>query len=141
MSEPSVEHLVVCAGARVESKCASAMDRFLAAQSSDVYRFVMSDWLEEDQLRRASLVWVVDDNADLNSIDFALANQIPILVPETNTAMKQICVTANCGMYYREAADAQACLDFLLGNETARRGMGANGEAYARNRLARASAL
>jgi hypothetical protein len=140
MDEFTATHLIACAGAAVDSKCASAMQAFLTAQTSDIYRFVMSHWLQEDQLRRASLVWVVDDTAYLSAVDFALANQIAILVPEANAAMKHICVAADCGMYYRDTADAQLCLDFLLSNDSIRRRMGANGQAYARNRLAKACA-
>lgn len=139
MRETAPEHLIVCAGARVDRKCATAMESFLAAQSYDVYRFVMSDWLYEDQLRLASLVWVVDDTARLGVIDFALTNQIPILVPENNAALKNVCVAAKCGLYYLGDADAKACLEFLLTNDGIRKRMGANGHAYANNTLAKAS--
>jgi len=140
MSNVAAERLVVCAGAHVKPECASAMEDFLAAQESDIYRFVMSDWLSEDQLRGAALLWIVNDSAIWDPVQFALWNEIPLLIPEANTTLKQICVSANCGMYYRDAADARLCLEFLLANDGIRKRLGSNGHAYVKRQSAKAFA-
>jgi hypothetical protein len=140
MADAHVEYLIACAGATVRPECASAMERFLAGQESNDFYFVMSNWLAEDQLRGAALLWVVDYSVSWDIIALALDSQIPLLVPEDNDALKQICISANCGMYYHGATDAQLCLTFLLSNDATRRHLGVNGHAHCHSRRAKAAA-
>src|SRR5690348_2520968 len=135
MNEPATEQIVVCAGDRVKEACARVIENFPGHPQRNSYQFVMSKWLDEDQFRRAAVLWIVDDSEPWKPVHFALCNQIPLLVPEDNIAMKQICVSASCGIFYGDAAEARACLEFLLTNDIIRQAMGANGRAYVLHHL------
>jgi hypothetical protein len=76
----------------------------------------MSDWIAPDQLARASLFWVVDPAMDLADIAPALQYDIPLLVPETSSVLKQACAKDNYCLFYRTEAEAMACLVYLLSN-------------------------
>jgi hypothetical protein len=126
MNKQAAGRLIACAGIHMNSECARVM-----AESGDEYRFVMREWLSEDQLRLAALLWIVDDSAPWSDVRFALTHRIPLLVPENNAPMKQICMNANCGIWYRDEAGARLCLESLLADDALRKRMGANGQAYA----------
>jgi len=132
MNELPNQRLVLCAGIRVQPACAEAIENFMEDQSPHVCRFIMSEWVDDEQYEGATLLWVVDGSEPWEAVHLAMTNRIPILVPEDNEPMKQVCVTAGCGMFYRDASDARNCLEFLLMNETVRRQLGANGQAYLR---------
>ena len=138
MSEPSPHRLIVCAGVSVNVECGEAMGEFLKSHSQNTWRFVMSEWLNDDQYKRAALLWVVDDSEPWEAVQLAMSNRIPLLVPEDNEPMKQVCMSARCGMFYRGPSEARACLEFLLTNEVVRPQLGANGQAYLRQ-LSKAS--
>jgi glycosyltransferase involved in cell wall biosynthesis len=54
------EHLVVCIGNQMDPECARAMHTLTSAQERHCFRFIMSDWLEEDQIKEAVMLWIVD---------------------------------------------------------------------------------
>jgi hypothetical protein len=139
MNELPPQRLIICAGIRVQPACAQAMEDFQENQRRDVCWFIMSEWVDDDQYCRATLLWVVDDSEPWEAVHFAMRNRIPLLVPEDNEPMKQVCLSAGCGMFYRDAPEARTSLEFLLTNEAVRRQLGANGQAYIRQ-LSRASA-
>ncbi|MBV8808487.1 MAG: hypothetical protein JO033_07415 [Acidobacteriaceae bacterium] len=130
MSEAALRQLIVCAGNRIAAACAQAMEDFSASQQGNRCEFSMSEWLDETQFRQAALLWIVDDSQPWNTVHFALQNQIALLVPADNIPMRQLCINASCGVFFQDAADVRACLEFLLTNEVARTRMGANGRAY-----------
>lgn len=138
MNELLARRLIVCAGFRVQPACTQAMEDFREDQPLDACRFIMSDWVDDDQYCRATLLWVVDNSEPWEAVHSAMSNRIPLLVPEDSEPMKQICLSASCGMFYRDATEARICLEFLLKNEAVRRQLGANGQAYLRH-LSRAS--
>jgi hypothetical protein len=138
MNELPPQRLIVCAGIRVQPACAQAMEDFRQDQPLGVCRFIMSDWLDDDQHYEATLLWVVDESEPWEAVHFAMSNRIPLLVPEDNEPMKQVCLSAGCGMFYRDAPEARTSLEFLLTNEAVRRQLGANGQAYIRQ-LSKAS--
>lgn len=115
--------LIICAGGHIGSECVQVMSGF-------PYRFVMSEWLSEDQFRLAALLWIVDGSAPWDAVYSALSHGIPMLVPEDNAAMQQLCRDANCGIWYRNGMDVQRCLESLLGDNAMREQLGANGKAY-----------
>jgi hypothetical protein len=93
---------------------------------------VMADWLEPDELQRATLLWVVDADAELNAAVVGLEHGLPLLVPEENAVLRTLCVQGKCGLYYRDAAEAIACLEYLHEQESTKRAMGENGARLAR---------
>lgn len=138
MNELPRHRLIICAGIRVQPACAQAMEDFQENQRRDDCRFIMSEWADDDQYNEATLLWVVDDSEPWEAVHFAMRNGIPLVIPEDNEPMKQVCVSAGCGMFYRDAPEARTSLEFLLTNEAVRRQLGANGQAYL-SQLSRAS--
>jgi hypothetical protein len=130
MDEACSRRLIACAGRRVRPECAKAIEDFLSDQLSDKYQFLMSEWLSPDQFRRATILWVVDDSEPWNDVHFALRNRIPLVIPHDNLLMKELCITASCGMSYGDANEARYCLTVLLHDDFVRQHLGANGHAY-----------
>lgn len=121
------EMLIVCIGKHVNPQCALAMDVFLKEQKKYTYRFVMSEWLSEDQFSTARILWIVDMEFNQENLIFGLKNKIPLLVPENNKKLKDLCVKWNSGLYYKDALEAEECLEYLLSNDIERRFLGENG--------------
>lgn len=130
MNKLAAGQLIVCTGIRMNPECARVIADLGNAGRGKNEQFVISEWLSEDQFRRAVLLWIVDDSAPWGDVRFALGHRIPLLVPENNAPMKQVCVSANCGVWYRDEIDARECLEFLLADDSLRERLGANGEAY-----------
>lgn len=130
MAKAKTEYMVACAGAKVEAVCAVALSDFLRFQDRNVHRFVMSDWLEKDQLCEADVLWIVDHSPAWDTAHLAMSCGIPLLVPEDATAIKETCEAANCGLLYRDAKEARLCLELLLRNDRLRNRLGANGRNY-----------
>jgi Glycosyl transferases group 1 len=105
--------LIACVGAKVDRVCAVAMED-LALQYGARVRFVMQDWLDEDGLRLASLAWVVDAAATLEMLLPALQAKLPLLVPESNHELSELCHLANCGLWYADRREAVECVKTLL---------------------------
>jgi hypothetical protein len=72
-------------------------------------------------------LWVVDEEINQKDIIIGLMNKLPLLVPEANEKLKNLCRERNCGLYYRDAVEAKACLEYLINNDTERVAMGQNG--------------
>ena len=121
------QKLIVCVGKCVGNECSQAMSVFRKKREEERYRFVMGDWLEEDQIREAKMLWVVDGNAKLEDVSVGMQYGIPLLVPQGNRALKSLCSSANCGLYYGNGNEAEACMEYLLYNPKAASIMGQNG--------------
>lgn len=121
------EMLIVCIGKHVNPQCALAMDVFLKEQRQYIYRFVMSEWLSEDQFITARILWIVDREFNRENLTFGLKNKIPLLVPENNKELKNLCVKWNSGLFYKDALEAEECLEYLLSNDNERKILGENG--------------
>lgn len=130
MNRLAAGQLIVCTGIRMNPECARAIAELGPGWQANNRQFVMSEWLAPDQFRRAALLWIVDDSAPWGDVRFALSHRIPLLVPENNALMKQVCVSANCGLWYRDEVGVRLCLDLLLANDTVREDLGENGRAY-----------
>jgi hypothetical protein len=122
------EPLIVCAGAQENPVFPMVMEQF-CAESGATCRFVMGDWLSAMQFQGASLLWIFDDSAPWNQVHSALSHRLPLLVPESNTAMKALCITSSCGLYY-DAAQAGYLLNVLLTDIGLRKRLGESGYAY-----------
>ena len=119
---PPPTPMIACAGMRFEPKVAEIL-----ASAIRHARVVMVDWLEPDELQRAALLWVLDSDAELNAAVVGLKHGLPLLVPEENATLRRLCVQGECGLYYRDAAEAIACLEYLEEHESTRRAMGEKG--------------
>lgn len=130
MSKAITCRLIACAGTRVDPECAHAIADFGNNTIVNGYRFAMKEWLSEDQLSRSALLWVVDSATACDDVRFALRYGIPLLVPEQNPALRELCIAARCGVWYRDEFDARLCLEYLLASDVIREQLGANGRAY-----------
>ncbi|GKT10727.1 glycosyltransferase [Desulforhabdus sp. TSK] len=108
--------MILCIGKKMDPECAEALSLFLKS-SQGRYRVFMVDWLEEDLVSHAKLLWVVDRTVDSNEVMMNLRHKLPLLVPEQHEGLKQACIQGNCGLYYRDAMEALACLEFLTENK------------------------
>jgi len=108
------ETLILCVGKHVNPECSQAIKTFKKRAQGDQYYFVKSEWVEEDQFLQAKLLWVVDDKTSLNDVIVGLQYGIPLLVPENNMELKSFCRSVNCGLYYHDGLEAEACLEYLL---------------------------
>jgi len=110
--------LVVCIGDRVQAAAAHALDLLPDYCSSHPVNVTMSEWLTAGQLRRAQALWVVDPSAPPEeTLDFAAAHGLPLIVPAANDALAEACRSAGCGLYYEDADEAAASVAYLLGHE------------------------
>jgi hypothetical protein len=135
MIEAADGKLVVCAGSQVHPAWTRVLASSLNDKQENGCEFVMSEWLNDEQFRRASLLWVLDDSTPWGAVHAALCSRISLLVPESNSAMKEICVKAGCGLYYRDAVEARYCLNLVLTEDALRKRMGESGHEYMTRRL------
>jgi glycosyltransferase involved in cell wall biosynthesis len=121
------EVLVVCLGQRISSQCSQAIDLIVQDGLHLRCRFVLNDWIQDDQRMKANLLWVVDQEVARQAVMVALKNKIPLLVPEHHAELKDLCCSANCGLYYRDPLEAEACIRYLMHHGSAAHAMGRNG--------------
>jgi glycosyltransferase involved in cell wall biosynthesis len=120
--------IVVCVGKRFGRPCAVALDTL--ALDGTQPRFVMREWVDDGLLHDAAVIWVVDEAIDVvDVLDVARAG-IPLLVPTGRSGLRRLCVEGNCGLYYGDADEAVACLEFLMRNRDAREALGRNAAAH-----------
>jgi hypothetical protein len=90
----------------------------------------MADWIGDAELARARVLWVVDRSAGLAHVLRALRRGVPLLVPQDAPELRELCVAAGCGLFYRDPAEAIRCLEHLVADGATRRALGENGRAF-----------
>lgn len=120
------EELIVCLGKKIPHQCPQALNIF-RSESGRKWRVVLMDWLDEDQIEKAKLLWVVDKDVDPSEVTIGLRNKLPLLVPESNENLKNICIKGKCGLFYGNTMEAVVGLEYLTNNEALRKAMGQNG--------------
>lgn len=124
---PYDENLIVCLGRDIKPECVKALNNFVNS-TQGIYKIVMCDWLNEEDIRKAKLLWVVDNKIHPRSVMLGLRNKIPLLLPEENEELKELCVGGNCGLYYKnDPIEIEICLQYLFNNESQRKVMARNG--------------
>lgn len=121
------EILVACIGHIISPTCAKAMKSINDKNLKIQFRFLLLDWLQRDQVPLAQALWVVGDEVDMNEVVIGLINKVPLLVPEKDSYLKELCIEGNCGLYYRDDLEAEACLEYLAQNEAERCALGRYG--------------
>ena len=86
-----------------------------------------SEWLSDELIQKAQVLWVVDKAVGVEEIVVGLRNRLPLLVPEDNAELKDLCVYGKCGLYSRDPFETVECLKCLTQNEPLRQIMGQNG--------------
>ncbi|MBI5675434.1 MAG: glycosyltransferase [Nitrospirae bacterium] len=105
--------LILCIGKKMQPECSEAIDIFLKGRKEDC-KFLMADWLNEGDIKKAKLLWVVDREVSLKEINKRLVNRLPLLVPYYNEELKKLCINEKCGLYYKDEIEASVCLEFLM---------------------------
>lgn len=130
MNDARSEPLVVCAGDRISSECSWLIANAGLGNQPNGCRFVLCEWLNAEQFCRASLLWILDNSEPWDEVYFALHQGIPLLVPESNTALRDLCQRAGCGVWYRSESEAQAYLEYLLEGDAMCKRLGGEGRTY-----------
>lgn len=122
--------LIACFGRNVGELCTKAVLQIAESCPDLNLQFVMSDWLAEDQIRRAVVYWVLDAAAEPQDIRIALRCGIPLLVPEQSQVLRQACIEGNCGLFYQNQEEAIACVIYLVRNPATRAALGENARRF-----------
>ncbi|MDF0593750.1 glycosyltransferase family 4 protein [Methanotrichaceae archaeon M04Ac] len=114
-SSPQGEFLIACIGDRIDPECLLAMAVSSISKGFCQPRslFVKSNWLQEDQFDLVKLIWIVDKEAKQNDDLAVFKDDIPLLVPEANEGLKRLCIDGKHGLYYKNATEADACIQFF----------------------------
>lgn len=116
--------LILCLGKEMHHECTDALHNL--RNREDRLLVFMADWVEDNLIQTAKVLWVVDDTINPDDISVGLRNKLPLLVPKTNKYLKSFCIKNNCGLFYTDSIEAQACLQYLLDNEDVRSALGIN---------------
>jgi glycosyltransferase involved in cell wall biosynthesis len=129
---PEGSRLILCAGDSVSRDCARAISDLSASSEERArYCFAMSDWLAEDQFAQGTILWVVGAEYPQETIYRAMRCRIPLLVPEADSELRELCRAGGCGLYYRDAAEAREAIRYLIENIPVLQQLGANAAARA----------
>jgi glycosyltransferase involved in cell wall biosynthesis len=122
--------LISCLGERVNEESDWALDAFTRKRVCKNDRFVMAEWLQEDQLRSSGIAWIVDDGVGPSDVPEGLRHGAALITPANNVALKAFCRNGNCGLYYEDSLESEACIAYLLENVATRSALGRNSEMY-----------
>lgn len=120
-------NLIICYGNHINCEDSDIINIFSKNLGNENCRFVMFDWLQDDQVSSGVMLWVVDKSIDKKSLLPRLKCKLPLLVPEENGELKQLCKTYNCGLYYQTPYEAEEVLLCLLRDGRIRSIIAANG--------------
>ena len=109
-------YLIICVGKFFCEKFTEVIKRISANFKDDRYNFVMKNWIPDDLLEKADVVWVMDRNSHPESLNLFLKQGIPMVVPSINVELKNYCSFFNCGLHYSTIEECVMSLNFLLGN-------------------------
>lgn len=140
--------IVLCSGHYVSLDCARAIVEFDKAVESDYPnggtashrdRFILRDWLSPDDWANVKLLWVVDDGGNQHEVLEALQHGVPLLVPEHNQSLVELCRAGQCGLFYADELEAEGCLRYLKSNPSLLAALGQNAKRAAEKRLVAAT--
>lgn len=107
--------LVVCRGERFGRECARVMEDFPAVAG---WRFVLSEWLDEELSNSSWLKWVIDPSLEPDDSMAKETRSGPLLVTTRNKHWLKDASAQECGLFYRDAAQARDCIEELYADES-----------------------
>lgn len=119
--------LIGCIGDCFIQEIWEGLKEFSTAPINERCRFVMYDWLQQDQQKNIDLCLVLDCSTPKMKLTNVLKHEIPLLVPSKNTELTKLCRMAQCGLYYSNKYEINACLEYLAYHDNQRQLMGKNG--------------
>jgi glycosyltransferase involved in cell wall biosynthesis len=105
--------VIACHGKRVSEVSRLVLEILPRYLKGEQPMFIMDEWLTSEQIRAADLIWVIDNsntNVDTTKVS---ACGIPMLIPENNRILLNLCRREGSGLYYHDAQEAAACIAFL----------------------------
>ena len=121
--------LIACLGNRFDAVCTDVIRRISCATVSQRYRFAHWSWLRQER-SAARVAWVVDRTLGHVEMEIPLKMGIPLLVPESNHVLRDLCVRWACGLYYATPTDTEACLHLLGQDSPVRAELSRNAKLY-----------
>jgi hypothetical protein len=112
--------LIACAGREVDPLCVEVINKLARDRACESWRFVPAEWLDDEELRSAWVMWVTDSRAGRPAVTAAIEQGTPLLVPEQSAELKDFCVATGAGLYYGDLAEAEACLRYLVNRSKSR---------------------
>ena len=85
----------------------------------------MREWLSREEWDQAVLVWATDHTIEYEDIEEGLSRGLPLLAPEDNGPLRDLCISYDCGLFYRNVAEALAALRLILDQSEPRHALGA----------------
>jgi glycosyltransferase involved in cell wall biosynthesis len=107
------DRIILCSGEYVSPECAHVITQFYNNAHNNRYRFIMSDWISPEEWEAVDLLWIVDDKGNEQDLQEALKHGCPLLVPEGNRKLVEMCRVGQCGLFYADEAEAEVCLHYL----------------------------
>jgi glycosyltransferase involved in cell wall biosynthesis len=107
--------VIICKGDHLDPVCAKAL-RMMSSPDFQKIRFVLSEWLQDDQKENGTLLWIINEWEKFSQKDPDYQYLLPLLVPENNVDFKKICMKYNCGLFYNGSLEAFCTLEYLLNN-------------------------
>jgi glycosyltransferase involved in cell wall biosynthesis len=120
------DRIILCSGDRVSMECAFAIEQFRQPDNGKRYRFIMSDWIEPEDWKIVDLVWVVDENGKQRDLLESMKRGLPLLVPEQNHKLVEMCRSGQCGLFYTDEIEAEVCLQYLIDRPSILAALGRN---------------
>lgn len=130
LSNKGLSRVILCSGKQISPECFRAIGLFNQSNPSNCYKFIMSDWITPDEWNLVDLLWIVDNQGNQQDIVNALKRGRPLLVPESNHKLVELCRSSQSGLFYADEMEAEACLNYLIRKESVLNALGNNAQKY-----------
>ncbi|MEA5597535.1 glycosyltransferase family 4 protein [Rivularia sp. UHCC 0363] len=125
------ERIVLCSGEHLSPQCIRAINSFDDdTNKNQGYRFIMSDWLAPEDWEAVDILWIVDEKGREQDILNAMRQGRPILVPEQNQKLVELCRNGQCGLFYADEVEAEVCLKYLINKPSLLATLGQNAKKF-----------
>jgi hypothetical protein len=101
------DHVIACAGNRIDSRCAEAMERIALCLPYLSIRFVDITWLAPIELASVVVCWVVDVDLSVDQMQSALQVGSPFLVPAERPDLEALSRPGRCYIYETSSEAAE----------------------------------
>jgi hypothetical protein len=106
------DHLIACAGNRIDPRCTEAMERVALCLPYLSIRFVDINWLAPMELESVLFGWVVDIDLSMDHMQGALRVGA-LLIPAERPDLKALCSPERCYVY-ETASEAAERIAWIL---------------------------
>ncbi|MEH2330248.1 glycosyltransferase family 4 protein [Nostoc sp.] len=130
VSNPVLNRIILCSGKHVSPECFRAISHFNQNYHNNCYKFIMSDWISSEEWDLVDMLWIVDDKGNKQDIVNALKRGRPLLVPESNHQLVELCRSSQSGLFYADEMEAEACLNYLIREKSILTVLGRNAKNY-----------